>query len=402
MIIILESFKKLESLQYFSLSYCGLNSNQLNILQCFISSNPQLKGLDFSGMKLTDDQLDSVLECIKDSLHQLEKLKLNDCSNTIRHNIITEVLRKFKDLQELELYDLKIIESFCMEFFQILISLVDLSILKLPYIGIPMSCCEKLPSILKLPLKQLEMGNNDCMSTHFGDLFNESVNFLSIDDASTSAFGIGEGYAKQMKSIFNISIQVIFNDLYKLDVNNNVYLEKLRDFLIRKKCSPNEYLHISLIDNSNDWSLFINGKYSFKDSCIFRKTYYINLKEIQCSNGELGTDFMDFFVDNLPNLSSLEAVDLTNNNFTNNDLEKLLNNLNQRENNIKILKIFNQNLTSEILINLSEKIDKNDQLIIFNSIENFNESSEFNDQFVNSKSFNISSVKRILKHFERN
>lgn len=112
--------------------------------------------------------------------------------------------------------------------------------------------------------------------------------------------------------------------------------------------------------------LELRGKHEINIS--FTKYNHINLGELRLTHCKLNCDFLNDFSDNLENLQVLEYLDLSSNEFQNDSVLRLLRTLNIEKNEIKILKIYDQKMTFEILLQFMDLVMKNDKLLYINSL----------------------------------
>lgn len=396
---LLNSLRKVASLEYLTFVYCGLDSRHFYILLYFMSCKPKLKGIDFSGLKLKDEECEWFLKCIKEKMQNLISLKLNDCHNKVPDSIPTKIIQNCDRIEELELSNMTFIDSDDKVFLSSLFDLKSLTSLKLPNIQSE----DEFFSIKhlynkKFDFEKLDFGFNNDVSNILLEIFSTSTNHLCINDGILDTLGHECIYMKKNQGFNSFSIMKIFNDLI-VDSCHSYCLANLKTLNLYHLDNKNEYLQICLKDNQINWTLTINAKYSFENISLFQQAYYYNLKEFRFCNCRLNSDFMDFFINNLQNLCSLETVHLCHNHFTNVDLEKLFDHLNNFENNIKILKIFDQSLSSVSLTNLLLKIRENNSLLMLNSYENCGK-IQFTDKFINSRNLNISSADQMYKYIQ--
>ncbi|CAD5126829.1 DgyrCDS14859 [Dimorphilus gyrociliatus] len=127
-----------------------------------------------------------------------------------------------------------------------------------------------------------------------------------------------------------------------------------------------------------------------------------NVKELYLNGCCLSSSFLDIFNCNLKKIPFLKVLDISKNDFTNDSSLKFFRNINLLEMNIEILLFYAQkNVTNEILLCLVQTLKENRKLKILNSSRNnFEKSFLFQDDFVNSKEFNLESSLRIYNHYK--
>lgn len=324
---------------------------------------------------------------------------MNYCGNKINASILIPFFKKFKNIINLELLELTVLENSDIEssISKILSSFESLKILKLPKI-LPEIKYKKPAQIdVKFTLCKINFGDNLTLLNIANLLFTDSVkhvtandniiSFLAADSENCSKFSsprtrIGDIFY-QLTSNINLQRQFL-NGLERLEV-------------ISTKISEGKII-IKLLQNAK-YNIAVE-KLEIKPSNLI--IFQNNLSNLTLTNCNLNSIFMEEFCKKIVYVSTLQSLDLTKNQFTNNDLRNLCNCLKTNKTDLKILKIFNQKFTLEVLLEVTIAILTLSQLLVFNSAKEFRirEKIKYEKNFLNTKKFNLCSINLIKNRFK--
>lgn len=355
------------------LCHCGFNANNLSKFMDNTIFNSYLKKLDISGMKISNNEFQCLLERIIWTVENLTILKLNDCFNEIDISIITKLIYKLKILKSFEMNNVILKGTDEKHFMQILTFLPLLKSFKLPkFINSDLKA--KLTwKIRSLKLKYTPEEKSENVSLSFKCFIQNIWNLNILNSPLESILNEHLNEIISLNSSFDLelSLQNDYQTIFKISIRK----KELSKIILRR----------------------INNPYN-----ILNMSNKLTITKLVLSDCNLSSEFINLFCNDIEFFDCLEILNLSYNCFKNSDFKNLLKNLQEKVNKVKVLKIYQQKFTKDIIKEIVSLMKNNKKLLILNSLNtNFLEIEMETDNFVNSEYFNLNALEFFENKFTK-